>query len=202
MTASAPARTYTLEEYLEMELHSQTRHRFADGIISPMPYTSEQHSLITSNIIRIAGNLFLDSQCRVYGSDRMLYVPPCNQTFYPDVMVVCGPSELYTYKGKMQATMNPVILFEVLSESTQHLDRTRKWDCYRQINSLRQYILVGQEAISVEVYSREDDINRWAIDLYTKLDALVPVQDIQLPVKEIYRNITFKAAEEEQTEEK
>lgn len=198
MTVPAPSKTYTLDEYLEMESHSQTRHRFDNGKITPMPYTSEQHSLITSNLIRSTGNLFLESDCRTYGSDRMLFVPACDQTFYPDMMIVCGPSKLYTYKDKMQATLNPVVLIEVLSESTQVVDRTRKWDCYRQIESLRQYILVAQEAISVEVFSREDATNRWAIDLYTGDEAEVPVQSVQLPIKEIYRNISFKTEKEQQ----
>ena len=201
MTASATSRIYSFEEYLEMEFHSQARHRFDNGIISLMPYTSEQHSLITSNIAGELRQLFKDSQCRSYSSDRMLYVSVCNQTFYPDVMVVCGPSDLYTYKGKMQATLNPIALFEVLSDSTQHLDRTRKWDCYRQISSLRQYILVGQEAMSIEVYSREDDVNRWAIDLYTDPDDFIPIQGVQLPLKEIYRNITFEAAEKNKSDQ-
>lgn len=158
-----------------------------------MPYTSDNHGLICHNFGRELGIAAKGKNIRIYQGDRMVYSPFCNENYYPDVVVVQGEPEHYDYKNKMKATLNPVVLAEVLSDSTEYKDKNDKWNCYREIKSLQQYILIFQYEPLVEYYTRVEDSNRWVYTYVKGLDATLEVCGFTLALKDIYDLVNWQA---------
>lgn len=192
-TIQPEARRVTLEEYFEHELASEAKNEFINGQITPMAYTSDNHGLIAGNFVRLLGNLFFGLNTRVYPSDRMVFTPFCNEIYYPDIVVVSGQPEFYQYKENMQATLNPSILVEVLSDSTEDKHPIVKWPCYREIKSLQQFFLVSQKEPSVEYYSRmEDGSSRWIYAYANDLDATIPIEGHEVSLRDIYALVNWE----------
>lgn len=181
---------YTLEEYLELEYHSNQRHYFFNGQVTPMTYTSNNHGLIVSNIIGELHPLFKKSEFREYPSDRMLYIPECKLNYYPDVMIVKGNSVFHQHSAKMKATTNPYAIIEVLSDSTEEMDRSSKWACYRQITTLQQYFLIAQDRPYIEFFNRIDE-KRWENSFADSIGQSVKIAGFDIPLKEIYWDVEF-----------
>ncbi len=183
----------SLEEYFEHELASETKHEFINGQITPMAYTSDNHGLIATNFSSEIRQLFKKNDVRVYAGDRMVISPFCNEIYYPDIVVVQGQPEFYQYKENMRATLNPSILVEVLSDSTEERDRHGKWPCYREIKSLQQFFLVSQHEASVEYYTRmEDGSSRWIYAYANDLDAVIPIGGQEVSMREIYALVNWQ----------
>lgn len=188
---TAVEKRYTLEEYLKMEYHAKTRHYFYNGKVAPMPYTSDSHGSIVANLI---GELHAQSKktpFRVYPSDRMLYVPECRLNYYPDVMVVKGEPVFHRHTKKMQATLNPYALIEVLSDSTEEDDRIDKWQCYRKISGLQQYFMVARDRVYIDFYNRIDE-TRWENSYVDQMDQEVEIAGFRVRVEDIYLNVKFE----------
>ncbi len=171
-------------------VQSVQKHEYIDGKIRLMPYTSENHGLIVSNLIILLGSALRGTGCRVYPSDRMLFVPETENYYYPDVMVVCGESVFKTYKGKMQATVNPTVLIEVLSESISDYDETMKWYNYKKLDSLQQYIRVSQNALRLDLYTRVGDSNDWLNTFAEQSDQSVTIGGCTIIVRDVYEHVT------------
>ena len=182
---AATQKRYTLEEYLEMEYHSDRRHYFYDGMVNAMTYTSDNHGLIVANLIMEIGSLAKQTEFRVYPSDRMLYVPECNLNYYPDVMVVKGEPQMHRHSPRMEATLNPYAILEVLSDSTEERDRVDKWPCYRTIPSLQQYILIAQDRPYIEFFNRIEG-SRWENDYVDQLSQIISVAGFDIAVADVY----------------
>lgn len=181
----------SVEDYLEMEYVSELRHEYLDGEIREMGYASENHELIVANMVRLIGNFLLVGDYRVYPSNRLLHVPVCNRYYYADAMVVAGQPQFARYKRNMQATLNPAVLIEVLSDSTEQYDQRDKWACYQKIASLRHYVMVSQDRPLVETYARPDEHTPWT---YTSADEpthTINVLGGALTVSDIYHHIDF-----------
>ena len=183
----------SVEKYLEAEYRSQKRHEYLAGEVRAMGYASEEHELIVSNFVRLLGNCLFKSECRVYPSNRMLHIPECERFFYADVLVVCGPTEFFQYKKKMKATLNPSVIIEVLSDSTEAIDQNEKWHCYQKIKSLRNYVLVSQQSPFVEIYRRVEDTNDWYYTSANDLSKRVKIGDCEMSLEEIYENVISKS---------
>lgn len=191
-TSKISSKKYSLEAYFEKEFIAEARHEFINGDIRAMAYTSENHGLIITNIVRVVANCVLEKDCKVFGGDRMLYVEKCNKVFYPDVMLICGYMEVLDYSKKMRATLNPTVLIEVISDSTANVDRTEKMKCYRELTSLQQYILVSQDEKNVETVTRiPDKEDTWETVIRKKDEQTVKIGDCEMLLSEIYRKITF-----------
>ena len=150
----------TLEEYFEMELVSETRHEYNGGYIQAMAYTSINHARILWNLNGWLFNCLKNKSCEGFGSDRMLFIPNCegkDRIFYPDMTIVCGEKELYQYKEKMVALLNPSVLIEVSSDTTMEDDFVNKWRCYKKLPSLKQYIIISQKEKYIIVLNRTEN---------------------------------------------
>lgn len=189
-TQTAPAKT-TLDEYFEFEWSAKGRHEFRNGKIKPMAYTSPPHGLIASNLHRLLANLFFDTPFDVFAGDRMLFVPACNENFYPDLMILPVERPTQIFKRKMVADLAPVVLVEILSDSTQHDDFNDKWTCYQQIESLEQYFLVSQDKAFVQVFSRKDAESGWKYLSFSDESAEITVLGNCILLKDIYRRVIF-----------
>ena len=187
-TSNEPA-TYrmTPQAYLLRERAAEERSEFFDGEIEAMAGAPEPHVIISGNIF---GHLFsrLPPSCRAMQTDMKVRSEAANTMTYPDVLVACGDRQ-YVDKRRDVLT-NPVVVFEVLSPSTERKDRTKKAAAYKQIDSLQAYVLVSQKETRVEVYARSADGN-WPCTIYQGLDAVVPLEAIgcSLALAEIYRDV-------------
>jgi Uma2 family endonuclease len=185
---------YTVEEYLKLDCEStDARYEYYDGTIRMMSGGSSPHGLISMNVGTALNIALGDSPCGVLGSEIYLQL---NATRYahPDVTVSCDAEDL---QGNM--VHFPVIIFEVLSPTTESFDRGRKALYYRAIPSLREYVLIEQDQISVEVQRRHNDTNLWAIDNYGEGDTITLASlGISLAVNDFYRKVVFPDATESQ----
>jgi Uma2 family endonuclease len=180
---------WSLEEYFDREYKVEGKHEFHNGEIRAMAYTSISHGDIFSNIFKQLANCIENANCKLYGSDRMVYIPFCNKVFYPDLVIVCGEHETKLHKKSMQATLNPKILIEVTSPSTEAEDRIDKWACYKTIPSLKQYLIVSHRKKAVEVYNRTQEENKWLNTEVTDEEDYVEIGDCKVKLKDIYNKV-------------
>ena len=179
----------SVEDYLEAEYTSRERHEYLNGEVRMMGYASEEHELLVANLVAALHNCLEGTGCRVYPSNRMLHVPACKRFYYADVIVVCGPSEFYDYKKKMKATLNPSVIIEILSDSTEEYDRHAKWHCYQKIKSLKQYVLVSQSELYLESFRRISDLNEWLFTSADQAEQTIKIGDCEMLLSAIYSNV-------------
>lgn len=183
--------SYDYEAYLALEAASEVKYEYHDGTITAMAGGTPEHGLITANVIRGLGNALEDADkpCRVYSSDVKVHIETHQRTFYPDGSVVCGPTERAS--KDVNAITNPVLILEVLSESTATFDLGAKFSHYRQLPSLREYLLVSQSEVFVTAYHRTTS-QTWEIHTYTQLSDKVLLKSlgIGLSVERMYRMVS------------
>jgi len=192
---------YTVAEYLEFERQSPERHEFYRGEMFLMTGASRWHNLVVTNLCREVSQKLKDRPCRVYPSDLRVHAGDCGLYTYPDVTIVCGEEE---YLDDHQDTLlNPLVLIEVLSDSTEKYDRGRKFEMYRTIDSLRAYVLVSQDRALVELYELQDD-RCWKFSVASGLDEDISIDSLQieLALAEIYDKVEFPPPEPVEDDEK
>lgn len=189
--AANPARRYTLEEYLELDRTSEERLEFWDGEVFCMSGGSRAHDRILVNcIVHLSAKL--DSlKCRVFSSDMKIKVPTAPPYRYADVSALCG-EEQFEKVGGVDALINPQLIVEVLSPSTEAYDRGEKFTHYKSIPTLREYLLVAQHRAHVTRLYKQDD-GKW---IHTEADDLTATLTLDslgcdLPLGEIYRGVSF-----------
>jgi Uma2 family endonuclease len=160
MGEPAPKHYYSIEEYLEIEKNSLEKIEYYDGEIFAMSGGSINHSLLAGNTIIALGNSIRKKgkTCRTFTSDAKIAVSD-RKFLYADASVVCGKTE--TYATMKEGIKNPILIVEVLSDSTALYDREIKFQAYQSIDSFQEYILVSQEKMFVEVYYKAIGANFW-----------------------------------------
>src|ERR1043166_3866076 len=145
----------SLDEYLEMELHSEIRHEYINGRIYEMsPGASSTHYLITMNLLRALLIQTNGRPCHVCTGDARVKVSPTGMYTYPDISALCGEPRFENYKG-IDTVLNPSVIIEVLSRTTEGYDRGDKFAHYSCLESLREYVLVSQHRMLVELFVRD-----------------------------------------------
>jgi Uma2 family endonuclease len=190
--ASNPVTKITEEQYLAIDRAAEIRSEFLDGEMIAMSGGSTRHSELQGNLF---GELFAalrGSDCRMHGSDFRVRVSR-RMYAYPDVLVVCGKPLLAD--EHQDILLNPTVILEVLSPSTEKYDRGVKFQQYRTIDSLRDYVLVAQDAVLIEHYTR-DDANAWTFRDYQSLQAelKIPSIGVSLPLSRIYDRVELPGA--------
>ena len=188
--ASAAAETYlTPEEYLVFERKATTKHEYLNGQIIAMSGASREHNLITGNMFNGLYTQLIDSGCETYVSEMRVKNYQTNSYTYPDIVVVCDEPRFED--DVFDTLLNPIVLIEVLSPSTEAYDRGEKFAHYRQIDSLQEYILISQERIGVEHYLRQG--TQWLLTEFRGLEEVLSLVSIgcELGLQDIYRRIQF-----------
>ena len=193
--ATRAAQTYlTPEEYITLERKAipdaeTVRSEYINGEIINMPGASFAHNLITNNISGELRARLKGSQYAVFANDMRISIPTARSYFYPDVGVVC--EEPRFEDDVFDTLLNPIVIVEVLSPSTEAYDRGEKFAYYRQITPLQEYILVSQDQIRIEHYYRQE--RQWIFTDFEKRDEILLLPSIQceLPLQEIYERVTF-----------
>ena len=176
------------KEYLNNERASDTRHEYLNGQVSPVTGASWAHNQITSNLVVALGNKLAERPCSVYVSDMKVrtQTKETNKYSYPDVVVTCGDESFGDDKNDV--LLNPLLIIEVLSESTEAYDRGLKFFHYQLIPSLSDYLLVTQDFCRVEHYQRRED-PQWVYSEYHDPQDVVEIATLScsLTMAEIYR---------------
>ena len=187
--SSLPSYHVSPEEYLALERKAEYKSEYIDGLIYAMAGGSERHNLIAANIIIALGAQLRTRPCRVYPSDLKVRVPNSTRFFYPDVSVICGDTQFAD--DEKDVILNPVLIVEVLSESTAAYDRGKKFLSYQQIDTLKEYLLVSQDEFLVECYARQNS-DTWLYFKMSGLDSpslIMPYLQCELDLRDIYNKV-------------
>ncbi len=156
----AEKRSWTAEEYLAWERLQPTKHEFFEGEIFAMAGATLEHNLLVARVVTALTNALNDGPCNACPSDMRVKIPATGLYTYPDAVVFCGQAEL---EDKSHDTLlNPRVLVEVLSETSEAYDRGKKFEHYRTIPSFTEYLLVAQDQVLIEHFSRQAD-NSWVL---------------------------------------
>ena len=190
-----PNRVHRLTEleYLTLERAAELKSEFFEGEMFAMAGGSPMHSLIATNLASEVRNRLKGRPCVPFNSDLRLKIVDSGLYTYPDLSVVCGPLE---FSDEQEDTItNPTVLAEVLSDSTEGYDRGKKFEHYRRIHTLREYLLVSHREPRIEQFVLGDD-GEWRLREAVGLDAqiLLPSLQVTLPLAEIFANVRFQAS--------
>lgn len=189
----------TFQEYINLERENDQKYEYHDGFVIAMAGGTISHSRICKNVVSEIDSILKKQgdKCEVFNSDTKLAFQDKKKYLYPDAMVVCGEVEESEHKN--HGITNPIIIIEVLSKSTEELDREDKFSLYKQIPSLEYYVLISQDKPEIEIYRRmkleKQDTNKslWQIENLIGIDKIVsfPTLDLEIPFTDIYRKVEF-----------
>lgn len=181
---------FTAQEYLAMEEVAEYKSEFYRSEIFALAGGTLDHNAITLDLAIELSQMLAPKGCRVLNSDNRLFVRQSGLYTYPDVMVICGKIQLL--ERRKDTVTNPLLIVQVLSESTCEYDRGAKFEFYKQIPSLQEYVLIESERARVECYRRTAD-DRWTITASDGLDAVVHFDSIncEIPLSRIYHKVSW-----------
>jgi Uma2 family endonuclease len=193
--SAVPQTKWTPEEYLAFERVSEIKHEYFNGEIFAMTGSSRNHNRITIKTGTILLNQLGQRRCDVFASDMRVKIKKIGKYTYPDVSVVCGEPEFEDQE--VDTLLNPNVIIEVLSPSIENCDRGKKFQHYRTIESLQEYLLISQDSVSIEHYVRQGE--KWVLTDAKTLDTVLtlPSIDCTLALADVYEKVEF---EEEQGE--
>ena len=186
---SAQPKLYiSVADYLAGERSSDTKHEYYAGEVFAFAGGSEQHNLIIGNVLASLHAQLRKRDCTVYPSDMRVKVSRTGLYTYPDVVVVCGTAQFED--EERDTLLNPTVIIEVLSPSTEKYDRGKKFQNYRTLNSLAEYLLVAQDAYRIEHYIRQPN-QQWLLSEATSLDATIELPSINctLSLADVYEKV-------------
>ncbi|MBA3869526.1 MAG: Uma2 family endonuclease [Anaerolineae bacterium] len=179
----------TPEEYLRMERGSEEKHEYYNGEIFAMTGASEYHNIIVGSTIASLYTQLRKKPCQIYPSDMRVRIPATGLYTYPDISVVCGTPEFED--DGLDTLLNPTVIIEVLSSSTEQYDRGKKFQHYRTIASLKEYILIAQDSIRIEHFARRED--QWILTDAKTSDSVLSLPSIEctLALSDVYEKVNF-----------
>ena len=188
--ATVPKTYLTAGDYLALERRAEFKSEYVNGETFAMAGASENHALLVTNLVRELSQALRLGPCRVYSSDMRVYVSPAGRYAYPDVVVACQQPQFLD--DTQDTLMNPTLLIEVLSPSTADYDRGRKFQGYRTLISLKEYLTVAQDQIHIEQWYKQPD-GRWILTEYTAASDLLRLESlsVELSITDIYERVTF-----------
>ncbi|MBE2294165.1 MAG: Uma2 family endonuclease [Phycisphaerales bacterium] len=179
----------TSEDYLALERSADFKSEYLNGEIFAMTSASRAHNTIVLNIGSEIRQQFKDRPCKAYVNDMRVRVDPTGLYTYPDVVVICGKEQFED--RYLDTLLNPTVIIEVLSDSTEAYDRGRKFEHYRKLDSLTEYVLIAQNRIHVESYQRQANHQQWLLTECDALDGVLRLLsiDCELALAEIYDKV-------------
>ncbi len=189
---SQTERRFSPEEYLALERRVESKHEFIEGQIVMMTGASESHNLIVVNVLASLHGQLRSTPCKVFPSDMRVQVDPARFYTYPDLVVVCDQAEYGD--GELDTLLNPTLIIEILSPSTEAYDRGEKFRRYRAVGSLQEYVLIAQDRCSVERYVRQPG-GDWLLSEFADLGSEVELRSIgcRLRLNEVYERIQLES---------
>ncbi|CAN5172300.1 Uma2 family endonuclease [soil metagenome] len=178
----------SIEAYLEMENAADEKHEYYKGEIFAMSGAKVPHNTITGNLFIALGQQLKGKKCKPFNSDQRIHIPSNTLFTYPDISIICG--EIITLNNDDYNVLNPTVIIEVLSKSTKNYDRGEKFKLYRDIATLKEYIVVDSESIHIEVF-RLNENGHWELEEYNSLTDSVTIKAVNEAVflSEIYDGV-------------
>ncbi|TCD25148.1 Uma2 family endonuclease [Pedobacter psychrodurus] len=183
-------RRYTIEEYLEMEKASTVKHEYFQGEVFAMSGAGDNHNNIFSNVFIEIGNKLKGKPCRPYGSDKRMNIPENTLFTYPDISIYCNG--LTHTDIDEDTSILPTVIIEILSPSTKNYDRGKKFNLYKDIPSLKEYIMIDSESVSVEAFYVNENKN-WAFKDHKEITDVITFVSMgfDLALTDIYEHVRF-----------
>ena len=180
----------TPAEFLEFERASDEKHEYRDGRIVAMSGAKLNHNRISTRLNSLLWPHLRNLGCENFSSEMRVWVPRTKLYTYPDIVVICGEPEFLD--DEFDTLMNPVLIVEILSESTESYDRGEKFQSYRSIPTLKEYVLVSQQFPQIEKYVKHGD-GFWMLSDAAGLDAEITLEsiDCRLPLLDVYEKVVF-----------
>jgi len=180
----------TPEQYLEIERKAEFKSEYYQGEMFAMSVARRAHNLIATNAVRELSSQLLERPCEVYSGEMRVKVSPVGLYTYPDVFVVCGEPRFLD--DTFDTLVNPTVLIEILSESTESYDRDKKLELYRSLESLAEYVMISYLRVRVERYTRQPD-GTWNYASKTSLEDSIDLKsvDCQLRLADVYLKVPF-----------
>ncbi|AFZ01867.1 Uma2 family endonuclease [Calothrix sp. PCC 6303] len=195
MVLQTEKRSYTTEEYLQLEEKAEFRNEYINGEIRPMTGGTTNHNKIAGNFYKKFPDNINGQDYDTYINDVKLWISQFQIYTYPDIIIIQGEP---VYQGSKKITVtNPLVIIEVLSNSTKNYDKVDKFKYYRSIPSFQEYILIDQYSFSIEQYSKQAEA-QWLFQEYEGEDTVLKLNsvDFQIALKDIYAKINFEDSEE------
>jgi Uma2 family endonuclease len=197
MEVREPAVAYSkqkisIEEYLDMENASMEKHEYYKGDVFAMSGAKVRHNIISGNLFIALGQKLKGKKCKPYNSDQRIHIQSNTLFTYPDISIICG--EIITLNNDDYNVLNPAVIVEVLSKSTKNYDRGEKFKLYRDIPTLKEYILADSESIHIEVF-RLNENNHWELEEYNSVENFLFIKaiDEKILISEIYEGVNIEA---------
>ncbi len=189
MATATIIKRYTPEEYLALERTTTIKSEYRNGFITAMSGASRKHNLVAGNMYAEIHGQLRRRSCEAYMGDMRVRVTPTGLYTYPDVVVVCDEPEFLD--DELDTLLNPTLIVEVLSPSTEGYDRGGKFEHYRTLDSLKEYVLVAQDQVLVERRVRQGQ--EWASTEYGNIEETLVLESIgcAIPLREIYAKVKF-----------
>jgi Uma2 family endonuclease len=184
-------RYYSPEEYLELEVASDDRHEYINGEIIPMTGGLPNHNRLAGNLYAFLNFALRGKSYDAFFADQRLWIPEKRICTYPDVMVVAGNLELLT--GRRDTITNPLMIAEVLSQSTRSYDRDEKFAAYRTIPTFREYVLIDQNRFQVDRYFKTKE-NEWTFSIYETEESILALASLafEISLADLYDKVVFE----------
>ncbi|HEU5145067.1 MAG TPA: Uma2 family endonuclease [Chryseosolibacter sp.] len=181
----------SVEEYLRFERESVEKHEYYQNEVFAMAGAGARHNIIFSNLFIALGIQLKGKPCRPYGSDLRVHIPENTLFTYPDISIFCG--ELISSAPDEDTVVSPTVLIEILSASTKEYDRGGKFKLYRDIPTLKEYILVDSESINIEAF-RINANGHWELEEYKQISETlrIPVVDVTIALADVYEGTKLR----------
>lgn len=192
MTFALEKRTYTTQEYLDLEIQADTRHEYCNGEILEMTGGTPNYNRIAVNLCTILCFGLKRQPYDVFVTDQRLWIPTVNRYTYPDVMVTRDPLQLQ--EGRTDTIINPLLIAEVLSKSTGNYDKAEKFSAYRTISSFEEYLTIDQYTVHIEHYTRTNE--GWLLRDYYEMETSFTLSaiDLEITIADLYDKVDFTSS--------
>lgn len=197
MSANPNSLYMTKAEYLEFLSDSDIKYEYIKGEVFGMAGAKPNHNRLTVKLTRLLDTHLDTKDCEVFGGDQLLAIEKLDTSFFPDLSVVCG--DVRFTEDSLPAIVDPLLIIEILSPSTELYDRTKKFQMYRQIDSLREYVLVSQDEARIERFYLNTEMDVWEFIDVTRLESSITLKsiDCMLSLSDVYANVTFEDVDSE-----
>lgn len=188
--SSQPNPKFTPKEYLSIERKAEYKSEYFDGEIFAMTGASRRHNLISTNVITTLNKQIENRPCELYASDMRVRIPQTGIYTYPDIVVVCEEPQFED--EELDTLLNPLLIIEILSKTTENYDRGEKFEHYRSIDSLREYTLIAQKKCHIMHYVKQAD-SSWLLSETKSIDDILqlPSVNCELALVDVYRKVKF-----------
>lgn len=185
----------SVREYFAQLQSSDVKLEYVDGEIVAMAGAQPEHNLVCVSLTGLLFECLKRKGCYIFSSDQLIKVEGCESFYFPDLVIVCAKPEYALSGTGLKALTNPEVIIEILSPGTEVTDRVRKMDCYKTLESLKEYVLVSSTKKQVEVIKKLTQAE-WLHHTYTQSEEQVLINGCEILLEDIYRQVDFALAKD------